>query len=152
MLDHCPSGRADPCSSAATDICVLRCDIIRVPPWQFVKHLSRCVPSRIPHAFFLGGERFSSALCECSFFRHSPGTKNQILPSPSSFLLCVFPYQKSQQEEALPCKCSTSVIFSNCKLRTMPRTLPSRRTVLGISEQRESTAKRPSFTRIGLAL
>lgn len=24
----------------------------------------------------------SSALRECSFFRHSPGTKNQILPSP----------------------------------------------------------------------
>lgn len=76
----------------------------------------------------------SSALCECSFFRHSPGTKNQILPSPSSFLLCVFPYQKSQQEEAPPCEFSTSVIFSNFKLRTMPRTLPSRRTVLDISE------------------
>lgn len=94
-----------------------------------------------PYFLFVGGEDsvISSALHECSFFRHSPGTKNQILPSPSSFLLCVFPYLKSQQEEAQPCKCSTAVIFSNCKLRTMPRTLPSRRTVLGIFEL-ESTA------------
>lgn len=91
---------------------------------------------RFPMLSFWEGKDsvISSALHECSFFRHNPGTENQILPSPSSFLLCVFPYQKSQQEEAQPCKCSTSVIFSNCKLITMPRTLPSRRTVLGIFE------------------
>lgn len=148
MPDHCPSSKGRPLAPLQRH--VFMCFAVTLEEYHH-GGLSDSFPGClllnrhcIYHLGFLmlsfwegKDSMISSALRECSFFRESPRTKNQILPSPSSVLLCVFPYQKSQQEEAQPYKCSSSVVFSKCKLRTMPRTLPSQRTMLGIFEQRE---------------